>query len=63
MKHESIPKRLAVNLSPDENRLVIALRAALERRFEQRLSLSDVIRIALKTQANAEGIKNEISYK
>jgi len=61
MKHESIPKRLAVNLSSEENRMLIALRAALERRMDIRLSLSEVVRIALYTQAEKENLPTLIS--
>jgi len=58
MKHETIPKRLAVNLTSEENRLVIALRAALEKKFNNRLSLSEVVRVALHTQAVKEGLSD-----
>lgn len=50
------PKRLAINLTHEENRQLIALRAALERKTDKRLSLSEVVRIALNTQASKEGI-------
>lgn len=54
-----IPKRLAVNLDNDDNRLLIALRAVLEGRLQERLSLSEVVRISLRTQAVREGIIDE----
>ncbi len=57
--HELIPKRLAVNLDNDGNRLLMALRAVLERRLDQRLSLSEVVRISIRTQAMKEGLDNE----
>lgn len=51
----SIP-RLAVSMSDEDNDLLIKIRAALERRTKRRLSLSEVVRTALRTQAKAEGI-------
>lgn len=50
------PKRLAVNLETEDDRLLIALRAALEKKTNSRLSYSAVIRQLIKNGAEAEGI-------
>lgn len=57
------PKRLVVYLESKDDRLLTGLRAVLERREAKRLSLSEVVRILLRTQSDREGISNEIFDK
>jgi hypothetical protein len=38
-------------LTPEDNRLLLALRAALERKHEHPFSIADVVREALQTKA------------
>lgn len=46
--------RLPVTLNDQDNELVIVLRAALERRLKKRVSVSELVRISLRTQAKLE---------
>lgn len=48
--------RIPVSLSADDNQLMIQLRAAMESRLNKRLSIAEIVRIALRTQAQLEGL-------
>lgn len=57
-KRSTLPTltRIPVSLNEEDNNLFIRLRAAMEKRVNERLSVAEIIRIALRTQAKAEGI-------
>lgn len=48
--------RLPVSMSREENLLLTKIKHAIELREGKRLSNAEVVRIALRTQAAAEGI-------
>lgn len=49
--------RLPVSLTVEDNRILTELRYHLEKRSGERLSWADVVRICIRTQAKAEGIR------
>lgn len=49
--------RIPVTLKDADTELMIKLEAALQARLNRRLSIADIVRIALRTQAKAEGIQ------
>lgn len=49
--------RIPVSLNEEDNQLFLQLRAAMERRLDKRLSVAEIVRIALRTQAAKEKIK------
>ena len=62
--HENSPKnlsrRLAINLEPVEDRMLIALRAAMERRLSERLTYTAVIRLLIDNAAREQLDPEEI---
>lgn len=49
--------RLSINLTAEDNSILTELRYVLEKRMECRLSLAEIVRMAIRTQAKSEGIK------
>lgn len=50
-------KRLAVHLSAEEERAIVTLQAAWQLQLNKRLSLSEVVRIAIRNQLTVENTK------
>ena len=48
--------RLPVSLTAEDNALVIALQAILQARQQKRLSISSIVRLALRNLAEKEGL-------
>jgi len=48
--------RISIALSQEDNELLIKLRSSFEQRLKKRISISQIIRIALNNQANLEGL-------
>ncbi len=48
--------RIPVTLNREDNALMIKLRASLESRLNKRMTVADIVRIALRNQAVVEGI-------
>lgn len=48
--------RIPVTLTEDENQLVIKLRAVLEAKFNKRISIAELVRMSIRSQAEIEGI-------
>lgn len=48
--------RLPVCLTTEDNRIFTDVKHALEQRTKTRLSAAEVVRIAIRTQAKAEGV-------
>lgn len=49
--------RIPVSLNEEDNQLFLQLRAAMEERLNKRLSVAEIVRIALRSQAKIEKIK------
>ena len=50
----SLKKRLAVHLSPEEWSAVLELQAALQRKSNKPVALSEVVRLAIRNQLDIE---------
>lgn len=49
--------RIPVTLNKEDNEILLQLRAAMEERLQKRLSVAEIVRTALRTQAIKEKIK------
>jgi hypothetical protein len=49
--------RIPVSLNEEDNQLLLHLRASMEERLSKRLSVAEIVRIALRSQAKVEKIK------
>lgn len=48
--------RIPVSLNEEDNELFLKLRAAMEERLNKRLTVAEIVRMALRTQAAKEKI-------
>lgn len=48
--------RIPVGLNEADNEIMLLLRAKLEARLKKRMTVADIVRMALRTQAKEEGI-------
>ena len=53
---QNLISRIPVSLSAEDNRLLIQLRSAMEKRLLKRLSIAEIVRISLRSQAEKEGL-------